>query len=114
MTVIENMPVWAAWLTSFLVLFGAGLTLIGNIGLARLPNFYARVHAPTLGTTLGGGAILIAAIVYFSAANGQAAFYPVLIAVFMTLTTPITLILLARAAVYRDRSEGNPDVPRSE
>jgi multicomponent K+:H+ antiporter subunit G len=36
----------------------------------------------------------------------------VLIGVFLTLTTPITLMLLVRAALYRDREEGSQDVPQ--
>jgi len=35
-----------------------------------------------------------------------------LIGVFLTITTPVTLILLARAAVYRDRVEGKADAPQ--
>ena len=34
-----------------------------------------------------------------------------LIAMFVTVTTPVTLTLLARAALYRDRSEGSTEVP---
>ena len=34
-----------------------------------------------------------------------------LIALFVTFTTPVTLMLLARAAIYRDRSEAAADVP---
>jgi multicomponent K+:H+ antiporter subunit G len=37
--------------------------------------------------------------------------HELLIAVFTVLTTPVTLILLARAALYRDRREGRGDVP---
>ena len=54
--------IWTAILTSVLVLLGAGLTLIGSLGLLRFKSFYERVHAPTLGTTLGAGAILIASV----------------------------------------------------
>jgi multicomponent K+:H+ antiporter subunit G len=36
-----------------------------------------------------------------------------LIAIFITLTTPITLMLLVRAALYRDRSEDAQNVPSS-
>ena len=32
-------------------------------------------------------------------------------AVILTVTTPVTLMLLARAALYRDRVEGNPETP---
>jgi multicomponent K+:H+ antiporter subunit G len=37
--------------------------------------------------------------------------HEVLIGVFITVTTPVTLMLLARAALYRDRSEKNENVP---
>jgi multicomponent K+:H+ antiporter subunit G len=38
--------------------------------------------------------------------------HEVLIMIFILVTTPVTLMLLARAALYRDRSEGDPNVPR--
>lgn len=89
-----------------LLLFGGALlTFIGNIGLVRLRYFYARVHAPTLGTTLGGGLILIATALYLKTLT------PLLVFAFILLTTPITLIMLARAALYRDRLSGDPNVP---
>jgi multicomponent K+:H+ antiporter subunit G len=37
--------------------------------------------------------------------------HEVLIMVLMVITTPVTLMLLVRAAIYRDRREGNVDVP---
>src|SRR5690554_7796893 len=48
-----ELPLWAAIVTAALVLLGASLALIGTVGLLRLKTFYERVHAPTLGTTLG-------------------------------------------------------------
>ena len=54
-----ELPAWAALLTALFVIAGASLTLIGSLGLLRLGNFFQRVHAPTLGTTLGAGGILI-------------------------------------------------------
>ena len=112
MTTAATVPAWAALLTAFLVLLGAGLTLIGTLGLLRLKNFYERVHAPTLGTTFGAGSILIASMLYFSVSEARPVLHEVLIAVFVTLTTPVTLVLLVRAALYRDRSEGNDGVPK--
>ena len=58
-----DLPEWTAWLISALVIGGAAITLTGAIGLARLRSFYDRVHAPTLGATLGTGCILLASIV---------------------------------------------------
>src|SRR5690606_36929491 len=53
MTTLQDLPGWAALLTSALILLGSALTLIGSFGLLRMKSFYERVHAPTLGATLG-------------------------------------------------------------
>ncbi|MGH6760987.1 MAG: monovalent cation/H(+) antiporter subunit G [Phyllobacterium sp.] len=109
-----ELPAWAALLTAFLVLLGATLTLIGSIGLFRFKTFYERIHAPTLGTTWGVGAILIASILCFSVLQSRPVVHELLVTVFVTITTPVTLMLLARAVLYRDRSEGNSDPSDSE
>lgn len=114
MTQAPDLPMWAAILVSLLVLLGAGLALTGSFGLLRLKSFYQRVHAPTLGATLGTGLILLASIICFSVLEGRAAVHEVLIAMFLTITTPVTLMLLARAALYRDRVQGTEKVPAEE
>ena len=106
-----DLPFWAALLVGFLVLAGATIALIGSFGLLRLGNFYQRVHAPTLGATLGAGAILIASMICFSVLEARPVIHEVLIAVFLTITTPIGLMLLGRAALYRDRRAGRDDIP---
>jgi multicomponent K+:H+ antiporter subunit G len=106
-----DLPVWAALLVAFFLILGSGLTLIGAIGVVRLKSFYQRVHAPTLGTTWGTGGILIASMIFFSVTEERLVLHEVLIAAFVTVTTPVTLMLLARAALYRDRSEGVADTP---
>jgi multicomponent K+:H+ antiporter subunit G len=106
-----DLPAWAAVVTARFLLIGAGLTLIGSFGLLRLGKFYDRVHAPTLGTTLGIGSILVASMLFFSVLQTRLIVHELLIAVFTVLTTPVTLILLARAALYRDRREGRDEVP---
>ena len=114
MSVAAGLPAWAALLTAFCVLVGAAVTLIGSLGLLRLGNFYARVHAPTLGTTLGMASILIGSALFFSMLETRPVVHEILIAVFVTLTTPVTLMLLVRAALYRDRREGREDVPPAD
>ena len=89
-----------------LVVVGSLLSLLGAFGLVRLKSFYDRVHAPTLGATLGMVLILLASWLYFGSAHGRWLPRELLIAAFLTVTTPVTLILLARAAVFRDRTEG--------
>ena len=89
-----------------LVLAGALLAFVGSLGLLRLKTFYERVHPPTMGTTLGTGLILIGSMLYFSALESRPVLHEILIGVFMTLTTPVTYMLLVRAALHRDRAEG--------
>ena len=109
---MTDLPVWVAILVGLLAISGALLTLLGCIGLARFNSFYDRVHAPTLGTSFGCVAVLAASMLYFSVSGQRPAVHEVIIFVFVTLTTPVTLMLLARAALYRDRAEQN-DVPMS-
>ena len=111
MTVAPDLPAWAALLTSVLVLLGAVLTLIGAAGLLRLHDFYARVHAPTLGTTLGIGCVLLASMLYFSVLQSRFVLHEILIAIFVTITTPVSLMLLVSAAFRRDWAKGDPLVP---
>jgi multicomponent K+:H+ antiporter subunit G len=104
-----DLPLWAALVVSVLLVGGSALTLVGALGLLRLRSFYERIHAPTLGTTLGMVAVLMASIVYFTVIEARIAFHEILIGVFITITTPITLMLLSRAALYRDRREGKTE-----
>ena len=109
-----DLPAWAALLVAALVLTGAAITLVGSLGLLRLKSFYERVHAPTLGTTLGALFILLGSMVCFSVIQSRPLVHELLIMVFVTVTTPVTLMLLARAALYRDRTEGREDVAPPE
>jgi multicomponent K+:H+ antiporter subunit G len=88
-----------------LVLAGALLAFIGSLGLVRMRSFYERVHPPTMGTTLGTGLILIGSMLYFSALESRPVLHEILIGVFMTLSTPVTYMLLVRAALHRERQD---------
>jgi multicomponent K+:H+ antiporter subunit G len=107
----SDLPAWAALAVSFFLVIGAGLTLIGTIGFVRLPTFYERIHAPTLGTSWGTGGIVMASMIFFTVLATRPVVHEILIGIFVTVTTPVTLMLLARATLHRDRAEGNPEVP---
>lgn len=113
MTDPSALPDWAAIVVSVLLLAGALITLVGTVGLVRLSTFYQRIHAPTLGTSLGAVLVLLASSLYSSLALGRPVVHEVLVLAFIIVTTPVTLMLLARAALYRDRAERDPDVPAS-
>ena len=95
-------PSLATILTATLLIAGAAVTLIGSFGLLRFRNFYQRVHAPTLGTTLGTIFIVAASTIYFSTLGIRPVLHELLIIVFIITTTPITLMVLVRAARFRD------------
>ena len=114
MNLAPELPLWAAIAVSVLVLGGAIMALIGSIGLLRFDSFYNRLHPPTLGTSAGTVLICAGSVLCFSILGTRLSVHEILVAVFMTVTTPVTFMLLARAALYRDRIEKNPDVPKSE
>jgi multicomponent K+:H+ antiporter subunit G len=100
-----DVPGFSEIVAAVLLVLGAAVTLIGSAGLLKLGTFYERVHAPTLGTTLGATCVALASIVYFSALEGRLAVHGLLLVGFITVTTPISLIILVRAAVLRTRTE---------
>jgi multicomponent K+:H+ antiporter subunit G len=85
---------------SLLVLLGGAFALIGSIGLARLPDFYTRLHGPTKSTTLGVGAMLAASTLYFSTRGPGVALHELLVAVFLFMSAPVSANLLAKAALH--------------
>jgi len=88
---------------SLLVLIGAAFMLIGSIGLARLPDAFARLHGPTKATPLGVGAIVLAALVHASADAGALSLKALAISVFLFITAPVSASLIAKTAMKRER-----------
>ena len=80
-----------------LLLVGSFFTLVGSIGLVRLPDFFMRLHGPTKATTLGVGGVLLAAIV--QAGSAGFTLRELLIAVFLFITAPVSAYLLAQAGL---------------
>jgi multicomponent K+:H+ antiporter subunit G len=80
--------------------FGGAFTLIGAIGLARLPDFYTRLHGPTKATTVGVGAIMLSSVIYFSAIGEGVGISEILITVFLLMTAPVSANMLAKAAMH--------------
>lgn len=87
-------------LVSALLLLGGGFALVGAIGLARLPDFYTRLHGPTKATTLGVGSIVLASILYFYGRGDGLAISEVLLLVFLFITAPVSANMLSKAAMH--------------
>jgi multicomponent K+:H+ antiporter subunit G len=108
--IVGPLPLWAEILTAIFAVLGAAFAAIGSFGLVRLPTFFRRIHAPTLGATAGVWCMTAATIVYFSVQGNNLFLHAVLITLFVALTAPVTTIFLMRAALFRERQKGG-DVP---
>ncbi len=85
-----------------LLLVAAGvLTLTGSFGLLRMSSFFQRIHAPTLGNTLGVFCVLVATMLLASTHEHHLVVHPILITIFLFITSPVTAMLLMRAAIRR-------------
>ena len=100
---LELLPPWAAIAIAFLVVTGASLTVLGGLGLVRLKSFYQRLHAPTLGYSYGTLLIVLASMLMFTLLESRLVVHELMIGIFIMATTPITLLMLGRAALRRDR-----------
>ena len=97
------LSLWVSVPAAVLLIGGGLLTLIGSIGLLRLPSFYARMHPPTMGTTLGTGSVLIASMLVSSVALHRPVIHEILITLFLVMTAPVTAILVMQAGRRRAR-----------
>lgn len=94
-----------------LLLASGALVLTAALGLWRLPDFFQRMHAPSLATTLGAWAVTLASVVHFTLLEERLSLHVVVINVLLAITAPVTTVLLARAALFRRRLAGDPLPP---
>ncbi len=97
----SEMPLLLELLITFFLVAGALVALIGSIGLARLKDFYMRLHGPTKASTLGVGCILVASLLYFSFLKGAPSVQEALITLFLFVTAPVSAHMMAKAALHR-------------
>lgn len=109
-----DLPAWAAIPAALLLIVGGLAALIGAVGLLKLPDFYARMHSPTMGTTLGAGCVLLASMLVSCVLLHRVVVHEVLIAIFMTICAPISAMLLMRAAVSRTKAGNQAQQPGNE
>ncbi len=100
-------------IVALLALAGAAFALIGSIGLVRFPDVFTRLHGPTKATTLGVGAVLLASVVFFAGTGPGSLLRPILVALFLFITAPISAHLLGKAALHR-KSKSLAPLPSEE
>lgn len=102
------------WIVSFFLLVGATFALIGSIGLARLPDFFSRLHGPTKATTLGVGGMLTASAIWFSASADGLSLHEIIVTIFLFMTAPVSAHLLCKAALHLRIDTDSAGVPPAE
>ena len=98
------------YLVCALLLLGGGFALVGSWGMAKLGDFYKRLHGPTKASTLGVGGVLLAAMLW-QLMQGQPSLRELLITLFLFMTAPVSAHLMAKAALALDPSS-RPSQPK--
>jgi len=80
-----------------LIVIGSVFSVVGAIGLLRLPDFYTRLHAAGITDTFGAWALMVG--ILLQAESWLVAVKLVLIVIFLFFTSPTATHALARAAL---------------
>ena len=110
----HDLPLWAEWIASALLVTGGVFALVGAIGMLRFRDFFMRLHAPAKASTLGVGGVLLASIVVHGV-RGQFGWRELLITLFLFVTAPVSANLMAQAALHlrvRSVAPVPDDLPR--
>lgn len=82
---------------TILVLAGAAFSVIGGIGILRLPDFYSRIHGAGITDTLGAGLVLTGLM--FLSGHWIVTVKLLTILLFLWLTSPTSAHALGHAAL---------------
>lgn len=85
------------WIGGAIMLLGAAFCIVGALGLLRLPDVFARIHAASLVDTLGMLLLVLGMLIIegFS----QNALRLLMVAFFILFTAPVATHALSRAAL---------------
>jgi len=85
----------ASWV---LILLGSFFTVVGMLGLLRMPELFTRMHAASVMETLGAGFLILGMIV--QAGVGLVSLKLLFILLLLLLTAPVVTHALAQAALH--------------
>ena len=107
----EPLPLWIEAIVAALLVCSAVFVLVAAWGLVRLKDFFQRMHPPALVFVWGSWCVSLASIIYFSALAHGPELHVWLIIILLSITVPITTVLLARAALFRGRRLNDATLP---
>jgi multicomponent K+:H+ antiporter subunit G len=108
---MSGAPFWVEVVVASLLVLSGLFVVISALGFLCLRDFFLRLHPPALAYTFGTWCVTLACIVYFSTLEARPVLHPLLIAITLAITVPVTTVLLSRVALFRRRSVGASDAP---
>ena len=108
---MNPVPFWVEAAVAGLLVLSGVFVVISAIGFVGLPDFFLRMHPPALAYTVGSWSVTLAGILYFSTIESRAVLHPWLIIIMLSITAPVTTLLLARVALFRRRAAGTAETP---
>ena len=96
----------ASYLADALVVVGVLVMTVGVYGAIRMPDTYTKLHSMSKAVFLGVVSLCVSSIV-----TGDPAiiYRAILIAAFLLVTTPISALVIARAAFLRGEKMQSPN-----
>lgn len=104
-------PFWVEAVCAVLLMLSGVFVMISALGFWRLQDFFLRMHPPALAYTFGTWCVTVASILYFSMLAERPMLHPWLIVIMLSITVPVTTLLLARLALFRRRNAGVSGTP---
>jgi multicomponent K+:H+ antiporter subunit G len=99
---MTNLATFVDAIVAALLLLSGALSLVAALGLLRLPDFFQRMHAPALATTLGTWCAALASIIHFWVTDFG--LRGTVVVILLGVTAPVTTVVLARATLFRRRA----------
>jgi multicomponent K+:H+ antiporter subunit G len=109
--VSHGLSFWVEAVVAVLLVSSGVFVLVSAIGFLSLKDFFLRMHPPALAYTVGSWSVTLASVIYLSLVESRPMLHPWLIAIMLSMTVPVTTVLLARAALFRGRTAGAPGLP---
>ncbi len=102
---------WVEVVVAVLLVLSGVFVMISATGFLCLKHFFLRMHPPALAYTFGSWCVTLASILSFTLLESRPMLHPWLITLLLSISVPVTTLLLARVALFRRRVarvEGTP------
>jgi multicomponent K+:H+ antiporter subunit G len=100
---VSNVPFWVEAIVALLLILSGLFAVTGALGFIVLKTFFHRMHPPALAFTFASWTVTFASMIYFSAAESTLHLTNWIVIILLSITAPVTTVLLARTGLFRKR-----------